>query len=208
MTAVGASNIAYLAGSTFNTGFPTLNAYDSTHNGNADVLVVKLNPAVSGTAGLLYSSYYGGSGAEEGLGIAVDASGNAYVTGYTSGTLPTATPYQSARAGGNDAFVAKLSTPSSGSGALLYATYLGGTQDDRGLAIVQDGANSISLTGWTRSNNYPTAQPSAPSHLQRPQRFRNRSSGRACQAYTTSVPAMRSCQVRPRASASMARKPR
>jgi hypothetical protein len=77
----------------------------------------------------------------------------------TSGTLPTATPYQSARAGGNDAFVAKLSTPSSGSGALLYGTYLGGTADEYGTAIVQDGANSVSLTGWTRSNNYPTAQP-------------------------------------------------
>jgi RHS repeat-associated protein len=157
--AVDANNIAYLVGSTFNTGFPTLNAYDSSHNGNADVLVVKLNPAVSGTAGLLYSSYYGGSGAEEGFGIAVDASGNAYVTGYTGGTLPTATPYQAARAGGNDAFVAKLSTPSSGSGALLYGTYLGGTADEYGTAIVQDGANSVSLTGWTRSNNYPTAQP-------------------------------------------------
>jgi hypothetical protein len=83
--AVDSSANAYVTGSAASTNFPTLNAYQSTNNdteyGNA--FVAKLNPAASGAASLLYSSYLGGSGSDGGNGIAVDSSGNAYVTGTT-----------------------------------------------------------------------------------------------------------------------------
>src|SRR5207245_2379502 len=69
--------------------------------------VAKLNPAGST---LVYSTYLGGGGSDDGIGIAVDAAGAAYVTGDTTSTnFPTASPLQAANGGGADAFVAKLS---------------------------------------------------------------------------------------------------
>ena len=157
--AVDSSNNVYVAGSSYNSGFPMKNAYDSTHNGNADVLVVKLNPATSGTASLLYSTYLGGSGGEEGLGIAADNAGNAYVTGYASSGFPLVNAAQATYGGNKDAFVVKLNTTVSGSAGLVYSTLLGGSADEYGTAIVQDGANGISVTGWTKSDTYPTKNP-------------------------------------------------
>ncbi|HET6466520.1 MAG TPA: SBBP repeat-containing protein, partial [Nitrospiria bacterium] len=83
---------------------------------------------------LSYSTYLGGSNDDEGYGIAVDGSGNAYVTGFTLSTdFPTASPEQSAcfvgGTGCHDAFVTKLNAAGS---ALVYSTYLGGSSDDEG----------------------------------------------------------------------------
>ena len=95
--------------------------------------MTKLNP--SGSA-LVYSTYLGGSGGnggngDGGNGIAVDSSGNAYVTGYTTSTnFPTMNPLQPVNGGGTyDAFVTKLNPSGS---ALVYSTYLGGSGDDIG----------------------------------------------------------------------------
>jgi hypothetical protein len=95
---------------------------------------VKLNAAGSA---LVYSTYLGGSGQDIGYGIAVDTSGNAYVTGQTESTnFPTASPVQASYFGGgvSDAFVAKLNPAGS---ALVYSTYLGGNYFDlgRGIAV-------------------------------------------------------------------------
>ncbi len=77
---------------------------------------------------LVYSTYLGGSGDDRGDGIAVDAAGSAYVTGYTTSTnFPTQSPYQATIQGNYDAFVTKL-TPAGN--ALVYSTYLGGSGDD------------------------------------------------------------------------------
>jgi hypothetical protein len=76
---------------------------------------------------LVYSTYFGGYDADDGYGIAVDGSGNAYVTGYTRSTdYPTVNAVQATTAGGVDAFVTKLDA----AGAPVYSTYLGGTGDD------------------------------------------------------------------------------
>ena len=109
--AVDAAGQAYVTGATDSTNFPTATPFQATFNGHrSDAFVTKLNAA--GTS-LLYSTYLGGSGSSRGdggSGIAVDAAGQAYVTGSTgSANFPTATPFQAALAGGQDAFVTKIS---------------------------------------------------------------------------------------------------
>ena len=111
---------------------------------------------------LSYSTYLGGSGndAVVGSGIAVDSAGNAYVTGDTVSTnFPTANPLQPATGGGDDAFVAKLNASGT---ALVYSTYLGGSGDDAGSDIAVDSAGNAYVTGYTRSTNFPTANPLQP----------------------------------------------
>ncbi|MFQ5739670.1 MAG: SBBP repeat-containing protein [Acidobacteriota bacterium] len=102
--------------------FPTANPLQPGAGGNRDSYVVKLNPSGSG---LTYSTYLGGSSFDEVKGIAVDAAGQAYVTGNTlSSDFPTANPLQPSPGGSFDAFVAKLNPTGS---TLVYSTYFGGS---------------------------------------------------------------------------------
>src|SRR5207249_4433543 len=119
----------------------------------SDAFVSKLNP--SGSA-LVYSTYLGGSGVGASYGITVDASGNAYVTGYTGSTnFPTANALQSTPAGGYPAFVTKINARGS---ALVYSTYLGGSDglNALGADIAVDGSGNAYVTGNTTSANFPT----------------------------------------------------
>ena len=103
-----------------------------------------------------YSTYLGGSGFDTGIDIAVDSSGNAYVTGYTySSNFPTENAYDSSLSGSCDAFVTKLSS----SGTLSYSTYLGGSSSDAGysIAVYSSGENVYAcVTGFTDSSDFPT----------------------------------------------------
>ena len=151
--ALDAAGKVYLSGSA-GSGFITKNAYDSTYGGGTwDAFVAKLDPALSGGASLIYSTYLGGAGTETAPGIAVDSLGRAHVTGITSGSFPTtADALQSTYAGGtNDAFYATLSSTGN---SLAYSTYLGGSGDDVGYAIAPDGSDNIYLTGYTASSNF------------------------------------------------------
>jgi hypothetical protein len=141
----------YLTGSTTSLNFPTANPFQGTNHGNTDAFVAKLNPAGSA---LIYSTYFGGSGTDIARGIAVDAAGNAYITGSTTSTdLPTTVnAFQAANAGGTDAFIAKLNSTGS---ALLYSTYLGGSGDDQANGIALEGTNAV-VAGQTSSTNFPT----------------------------------------------------
>jgi hypothetical protein len=152
--AVDSAGNAYVAGLTWATNFPTANAAQSSNAGNQDVFITKLNPAGSA---LVYSTYLGGGNSEAGVGIAVDSTGSAYVTGVTfSANFPTVNAFQAAKGHlfTNDAFVAKLNPAGS---ALVYSTYLGGTGDDEGKAIAVDSAGNAYVTGFTESTNFPTA---------------------------------------------------
>jgi hypothetical protein len=92
--AIDASGIVYVTGITFSTDFPTKNQYQ-TFQGASDAFVTKIDTNLSGAASLLYSTCLGGSSNEYGLDIAIDASGNAYVTGYThTSNFPTKNQYQ------------------------------------------------------------------------------------------------------------------
>ena len=152
--ALDSARNAYVTGQTFSTNFPTKNPFQGANAGNSDAFVTKLSP--TGSA-LVYSSYLGGSGFDVAYGIAVDSARNAYVTGLTISTnFPTKNPFQGANAGSWDAFVTKLSPTGS---ALVYSTYLGGSDTDYGTGIALDSARNAYVTGVTRSNNFPTKNP-------------------------------------------------
>ncbi|MCL6599008.1 MAG: SBBP repeat-containing protein [Alicyclobacillus macrosporangiidus] len=153
--AVDISGSAYVTGATSSLDFPTQNPFQGAFaGGNFDVFVTKFSP--TGNT-LLYSTYLGGSGDDVGNGIAVDSSGSAYVTGDTSSTnFPTQNPFQGALAGGDDAFVAKLSPAGN---TLLYSTYLGGSTLDVGNGIAVDDSGAAYVTGVTDSTNFPTQNP-------------------------------------------------
>ncbi|MDD3136155.1 MAG: pectinesterase family protein, partial [Methanoregula sp.] len=150
--AVDTSGNAYVTGYTASTDFPTTTgAFQASHAGGNDLFVTKLN--ADGTA-LVYSTYLGGTATDSGYSIAVDTSGNAYVTGYTASTnFPkTAGAFQASRAGGNDLFVTKLNADGT---ALVYSTYLGGTATDYGYSIAVDTSGNAYVTGYTASTNFP-----------------------------------------------------
>jgi len=152
--AVDAYENAYVTGYTASSDFPTNNAYQGALRGGSDAFITKLTSA--GNA-LSYSTYLGGSSSECGNGIAVDASWNVYVTGYTySVNFPTLAPVQLNLAGGSDAFITKLS---SAGNALSYSTYLGGTGSDSGNGIAIEGSGNVCVTGYTSSGNFPTSSP-------------------------------------------------
>ncbi|MGA3025107.1 MAG: SBBP repeat-containing protein [Bryobacteraceae bacterium] len=152
--AVDAAGSAYVTGYTTSANFPTQSPYQATLKGTFNTFVTKLAPA--GNA-LVYSTYLGGSGTDEAYGIAVDAAGSAYVTGFTSSAdFPTQSPYQAALKGTYNAFATKL-TPAGNT--LVYSTYLGGSGSDAGVGIAVDGAGSAYITGETTSSNFPTHSP-------------------------------------------------
>lgn len=151
--AVDAAGNAYVAGATSSTDFPiTPGAPQSTNTGTENAFVAKLNAAGSE---LIYSTYLGGNGQDYANGIAVDLAGQAYVAGAASSTnFPTTTgALQTAKAGSQNAFVAKLNAAGSD---LVYSTYLGGSNYDSAAAIAVDVTGQAYVAGETGSVNFPT----------------------------------------------------
>ena len=169
--AVDAHGNAFVAGDTRSPSFPaTVGAFDKTFNGETDAFVAEVNP--TGT-GLVYATFLGGSGFDEGIGIAVDADDHAYVTGSTaSSDFPTTpgafqtrfastlapppqpcTPIAPPPCGPRNAYVAKLSRDGS---TLLYSTFLGGSVFDFGQSIAIDGRGRAYISGGTFSPDFPT----------------------------------------------------
>ena len=151
--AVDSDRNAYVTGYTTSTAtsFPETVGPDLSHNGDFDAFVAKVR--ADGTA-LTYCGFIGGSGEEFGpsSGIAVDSSGNAYVTGHTTSTetsFPVIVgPDLSYNGGERDAFVAKVQTDGKG---LAYCGYIGGAGGEGGTGIAVDRAGDAYVTGWTVS---------------------------------------------------------
>jgi hypothetical protein len=150
--AVDPQGNAYLSGYNYAADFPTTpGAYQISSNGPYDAFVTKLNPIGSA---LVFSTYLGGAGDDYATGIAIDSLSRVYVTGLTlSGNFPTLNAPQPVSGGFYDAFVTELNSASS---ALLYSTYLGGTDFDEGTAIALDATGNAYVTGLTGSNDFPT----------------------------------------------------
>ncbi|MGZ8095762.1 MAG: DUF7948 domain-containing protein, partial [Methylosarcina sp.] len=147
----------YVTGSTDSTDFPIARAFQKTLVVSSDeygfpyrdAFITKLNPK----GAVVYSTYFGGTGNEGGNSIAVDPSGNAYVTGNTTSTdFPTKKPLQATLKGTSNAFVAKLNPV----GSLVYSTYLGGSTSESGNAITVDRSGNAYVTGQTSSTDFPT----------------------------------------------------
>ncbi len=157
--ALDSTSNAYVTGTTSFTNLNFANAYQSTLKGPSDAFVAKITSA--GT-GLLYLTYLGGSGDDSGNAIAVDTGGIAYITGTTNSTdlvPPSSTAgltqgFQNTNSG-THAFIAKLSNPTSGTIALTYASYLGGSGVERGLGIAVDSSQNVYVTGSTTSADFP-----------------------------------------------------
>ncbi len=159
---VDAQGNAYVTGTTQSGNFPLQNPIQSAQN---DGFVTKLNAAGSA---LVYSTYLGGNGFDIPVSIAVDGSGNAYVTGLTeSSDFPTVSAIDSTldptqcpfgRPCG-DAFLTKINAAGS---AFVYSTYLGGDNIDRGVDLEVDAFGAVYIVGDTLSTNFPTANPLQP----------------------------------------------
>ncbi|MBI4570945.1 MAG: SBBP repeat-containing protein, partial [Chloroflexi bacterium] len=130
--AVDAGGNAYVTGYTQSTDFPSAGGFDTTLGGT-DAFVTKVNAA---GASLAWSSYLGGASNDYGYGIAVDGSGNAYVTGSTGSTVfPTAGGFDTTLGGGFDAFVTKVDAAGA---SLAWSSYLGGAATEFGYGIAVD----------------------------------------------------------------------
>ena len=166
-----------------NEGFPTtIGAYQTTYGGGLrDAFMAKLNLASQSSNDLIYSTYFGGSGQDEGSDVGLDAAGSAYIIGLTlSPNFPIINPWRfndlvgcgilgNTFGGGTcgadpcaDIFVAKIYLRGHGLADLVYSTYLGGKKEDIGFGIAVDAASGNAyVTGYTDStsgsNNFPTA---------------------------------------------------
>jgi hypothetical protein len=153
--ALGGTGDAYITGLTKSSDFPTTaGVFQPTLKGYSDAYVVRLNAAGNT---LIYSTYLGGSGYDGGQGIAVDAWGQAYITGQDeSGDLPVtglASHSTGCSSGYKDGYIAKLNWSGT---ALLYSTYFGGNACNLGWGIAVDGNQNAYVMGETVSPDFPT----------------------------------------------------
>ncbi len=139
-----------VAGWTISTTLPATGGAQSHYAGGVDAFVAAFSPA-GGT--LLYCTYLGGSGDDRAFGLAVDASNNSYITGWTSSSnFPVSNAYQSKLKGARDAFVTKLNAAGN---AFIYSTYLGGSGVDVGYGVAVDSTGAPVIVGDTTSTNLP-----------------------------------------------------
>ncbi len=155
--AVDPNGNTFITGTTRSTDFPTTKgAFQETKSSvfEYDAFITKLNH--NGTA-LLYSTYIQGGNNEYGQAIAIDSSGNAFVTGETVSTdFPTTNgSYKQSNSGNTDVFVLKMNQTGDG---LIYSTYVGGSSQDNGYGIVIDNIGNAFVTGGTRSSDFPTTE--------------------------------------------------
>ncbi len=147
----------YVTGSTTSDNFPVANSIFPGRAGGRDIFVSEIDPAQSGTAGLIFSTYFGGTGTDYGRAITVDTLGQVYVAGYTtSANIPVTTnAVQPAPAGGGDAFLLQLNTSLP---VILYSTYFGGSKIDDARGVVIDPTGKVAIAGYTLSANFPVTQ--------------------------------------------------
>jgi hypothetical protein len=144
--AIDASGNAFIVGYTESSGWVS-GGFDTSYNGGSfDAFVV----ALGGTGAHVWSTYLGGSGDDRGYGIAIDAAGNAYLTGETASSGWVTGGFDTSFNGGVDAFVAKLTL----TGSHVWSSFLGGGGSDPGFHIAVDASGGALLTGYTNSSGW------------------------------------------------------
>jgi hypothetical protein len=153
-----AGNI-YLAGQTDSTDFPTKLPLQAKNAGYVDIFLTKLDPS---GASVLYSTYFGGSSWDSANDIDLDEAGNIYIAGTTYSTdYPVKAAYQSAIGGKFDAFVTKLNPVGS---AVIYSTFLGGSDEDQAWALEVDAQGEAIITGLAKSGDFPVFKAYQPAY--------------------------------------------
>ena len=148
---VGSDGFIYATGRSTSSDFPVLNAYDSSFNGNDDVVVLKIDPE---NFTLVYSTFIGGSSDDYGYTIATFNDGRAVVSGVTySSNFPLINAHDSTLSGSYDAILLELNSTGNG---LIFSTLIGGSNLDagRGVSIIND--ETIVVAGWTSSTDLAT----------------------------------------------------
>lgn len=152
------TGIIYVTGQTPSPDFPTLNEYQNDRPGK-DAFLAVMDTGKSGSASLLYSTYFGGSGDEEASEIDADRTGTVYVLGNTtSDDLPFRHGIQGYQ-GNRDIFVARFDPRQAGDASLLFSTCLGGSNPDFDDGLSADDRGQVCVTGVTRSNDFPLERP-------------------------------------------------
>ena len=155
--AVDSNQNAYVTGLTYSTDFPLAAAVQGANGGAGDAFVSKVNTNGTGAASLVFSTYLGGAGLDEGNGVAADNSGHVYVAGLTnSGGLPQGTGFGT-YSGEGDAFAAEYATPPTLTASLIYFSYVGGTLADAANGIAIDSLGDAYIAGSTVSTDFPVA---------------------------------------------------
>jgi hypothetical protein len=147
---IDSSGDVYITGYTDSKNFPVKNAWNGTLSGGVDAYIAKISVS---DKSLVYSTFLGGTSDDSGCGIAVDPTGAAYITGYTSSKdFPLRkSPYESL-SGDRDAFVTKINPAGD---ALSFSTFLGGQSCDCGKGITVDRRGAAYVTGYTNSSDFP-----------------------------------------------------
>src|SRR5262249_14271448 len=156
--AVDANGFVYVVGQTSSATFPTRAGFQTAYGGGAyDAFLMKIDPTQQGDPSLVYSTFLGGSGLDPGNGLAVTVDGQVYVVGTTTSSDFPATldAFQPSPAGASDVFIAKIDPNQADAASLIYASYLGGSSVDEGLAIAADSAGNAYVTGRTLSIDFP-----------------------------------------------------
>lgn len=150
--AVGADGSVFVAGFTESPDFPTPGGFDSAVDATGDAFVTRINAAGSA---LVWSTLLGASGYDDAWGLAVDAIGEVYVVGYTqSPDFPASGGFDPSLGGTTDAFVARIDAAGS---ALVWASYLGGSDAEYGASLAIDGEGYAYVTGYTASPDFPSS---------------------------------------------------
>jgi hypothetical protein len=159
--AVDASGMVYLSGYTLSEDFPVFG--DNIQNylrGFCNLFVAKLDLTKTGLGIMVYSSYLGGSGLDIAESMALDSAGGLWLTGYTtSNDFPvTLNAYQAGYAGGaSDVFLTRVDLSKSGSQAITYSTYFGGSGTDVAYSVAPVAPGKVAVAGYSMSNDLPLA---------------------------------------------------
>jgi uncharacterized repeat protein (TIGR01451 family) len=149
---------AYLTGDTYSTDLPIVNGFQGTFGAGSayDAYLAVIDTTQAGAAGLVYSTYMGGTGTDYGLGIAYIGNRQVYVVGEADPGFPTANALDATYNGGNsDGFVARIDTSQAGAASLVWSTFIGGTLADRFYDVAADASGNAHLAGETQSTDYP-----------------------------------------------------